>query len=435
MGKYFGTDGIRGKANAVLSSELARAVGRSLFILENPRLVIARDTRESGPMLVESLTEGALSVGIDVIDYGILPTPLLSYLSQLEKSIGIMITASHNPYEDNGIKVFLSGRKLTPDTESDIEQIIDSSDPQRKVEHRGKKLRAKDPIVIYRQLFNQFSLNRQLRIGLDLAHGAATATAPIIFSEFSRDFLLIGNAPNGKNINDQVGSTHPEALQNLMKNHPLDIGFAFDGDGDRLLAVDTSGRLFDGDMLLYIIACDLHQRGLLCQDKVVLTRMSNLGIIKALKNRGIDTLFTDVGDKYVLEALETNDLTLGGENSGHIINRHLLATGDGVLNAMQIVDIVSSTGKSLAQLTQDVVFYPDKLVNLRGLDQSLARHPKVIDLVREIESQLQGDGKVLVRPSGTEPLIRISVSAPTDAIVDQAITKIIDMINRISTDK
>ncbi|MDD3113855.1 MAG: hypothetical protein PHP61_06025 [Candidatus Izemoplasmatales bacterium] len=435
MGKYFGTDGIRGIAYDFLTSELATAIGRSLVVLQNRKMVIARDTRESGPMLVEALKKGAIAVGINCVDYGVLPTPLLSYLSKIKNSIGVMVTASHNPFQDNGIKVFNAGHKLLPNEESMIESEIDVPADLSKIHKSGSPLPADDPIQQYRTLFRSFSITKRLRIGADLAHGATTATAPAILAEAASELFLIGNHPDGININEHVGSTHPEALQELVKKHHLDVGFAFDGDGDRVLACDGQGVLFDGDMLLYIIACFLQKEGKLHANQVVLTRMSNLGIIKALKKQGIDTLFADVGDKYVLEALENHQLTLGGENSGHIINRLLLDTGDGVLNAMQIIDVLVKTGKTLSQLTEDVVFFPDKLYNLRGVDRMLAKHPEVIRKVKEIETRLNGDGKVLVRPSGTEPLIRIAVSAPSEAIVDQIIAEIIATIDTFSKNK
>lgn len=432
MGKFFGTDGIRGIAYDFLSHDLAYAVGRSLVILHCDKMVIARDTRESGPMLVDALIKGAMSVGIDCVDYGVLPTPLLCYLSQIKKSLGVMVTASHNPFRDNGIKVFASGRKLFLDEEARIEAEMETPSSPAVPPKSGSMLPADDPIKQYRALFHTLSTKEKIRIGLDLAHGATTATAPVIFSDVASELFLIGNQPDGLNINEQVGSTHPEALQALVKKQQLAVGFAFDGDGDRVIACDENGVMYDGDMLLYIIACHLQNEGKLQQQTVVLTRMSNLGIIKALKKQGIHTLFTDVGDKYVLEALETNQFTLGGENSGHIINRRLLDTGDGVLNARQIVTIMANTGKTLSQLTEGVVFFPDKLYNLRGVDRTLAKHPDVIRKVQEIESRLKDDGKVLVRPSGTEPLIRIAVSAPTDQIVDQAIAEIIAVIDAVS---
>jgi phosphoglucosamine mutase len=267
-----------------------------------------------------------------------------------------------------------------------------------------------------------------MKIAIDLANGATYAIGKRIFSKITPYLFVIGDHPDGKNINLGVGSTHLESLIDLVKTHKIDIGFAFDGDGDRLMAVDQHGTIYDGDQLIYIIACYLKEKQLLKNNTVVLTKISNLGIIKALERAGIHTLQADVGDKYVLEALETNDLTLGGENSGHVINRYLLNTGDGVLNAVMITKILKTKRKTLSELTSDIHMYADRLVNLTNIDKSLVKNHLVTAAVEKVKSELGNEGTVLVRASGTEPLIRVSVQAPTLAIVNQAIETLVEAI-------
>ncbi len=433
MAKYFGTDGIRGKAYEFLSFDLASRVGNALKVLENNTLVIARDTRESGEMLVGAIKNGAMSAGINVMDFGVLPTPLLSLLSKTQKAIGVMVTASHNPYYDNGIKVFLLGNKLNPDVEAKLEFLIDNPNSLTIGFDKGIEQVAFDFLPLYLELFSSQIIKTNLSIGLDLANGATCATAKQVFKHISDDISYLGDTPNGKNINDMVGSTHPEALIDLILKHKLDLGFAFDGDGDRVMMVDRYGSVYDGDFMIYIIALYLHKKGLLKHDTVVLTKMSNLGIIKSLNDNSIKVIQADIGDKFVLEAMESGDYVLGGENSGHIINRLLLDTGDGVLNAAYLVKLIVESEKSLQDMVKKIKLYPDKLVNLRNYDKQLVNHPEVINKVEMIKSRLGEDGKILVRSSGTEPLIRISVSAPTMEIVDQAIQDVVSVFDKLNT--
>lgn len=433
MGKYFGTDGIRGKAYEFLSSQLANVVGQSLVVLDNELLLIAKDTRESGIMLVEAIKAGAMASGIDVIDLGVLPTPVLAYLSKIHHSIGVMVTASHNPYQDNGIKIFDSGNKLFAQMETKIERMLDGIEKIPTRSKIGKELSIADPFSEYHKLFTSIFVPSHLAIGLDLANGATCATAKQIFSAFSPSIFYIGDTPDGKNINQQVGSTHLDAIISLVRTNHLDLGFAFDGDGDRVLVVDANGTVYDGDYLIYILADYLKANRLLKHDTVVLTKMSNLGIIKALSELGIRTIQTDIGDKYVLEELQKNNYVLGGENSGHIINRTLLETGDGVLNAALILRILTVSGRSLAELTSRITMYPDQLLNLRGIPSALATHPDVQALVESIRVELGTDGKILVRASGTEPLIRIFVSASTKEIVENKVEEIRLLLESLSS--
>ncbi len=433
MGSYFGTDGIRGKAYEFLSFDLATRVGNALQVLQNLTLVIARDTRESGEMLVDAIKKGAMSSGINVMDFGVLPTPLLSHLSKTQAAIGVMVTASHNPYYDNGIKVFILGCKLNQEDEAKLESLIDNPHQSYGGSEKGIELEAYDPLPIYLDLYTSHFIKTDLLIGLDLANGATCATAKHIFSRFSDKISYIGDTPDGKNINNMVGSTHPEALINMVIKHKLNLGFAFDGDGDRLMMVDCDGTVYDGDFMIYIIALYLRKKGLLKHDTVVLTKMSNLGIIKSLNDNSVKVIQADIGDKYVLEEMESGDYVLGGENSGHIINRIFLDTGDGVLNAAYLVKLIVESEKSLQEMVKGIKLYPDKLLNLRNYDKQLVNHPEVINKVKEIKERLGENGKILVRSSGTEPLIRISVSAPTMEIVDQSIHDVVSIIEKLHT--
>jgi phosphoglucosamine mutase len=426
--KYFGTDGIRGVAYDFITKDLAFLVGTSLNVLDLPNVVIGRDTRESGPTLVEAIIDGANSVGLNTLDLGVVSTPMLSHISAKLGYIGVMITASHNPYQDNGIKVFKCGKKLYASEEEALERILRGEIAVHPGSTSGKSLASVDAYQLYTKLYKDMEVKTSLKIGLDLANGATYEIGKRVFQKITNDLFIIGDQPDGKNINLGVGSTHIEALIELVKSHKLDVGFAFDGDGDRLMAVGSEGDVFDGDKLIYVIANYLNQKNRLNNHTVVLTKMSNLGIIKALAKHGIVTVQTDVGDKYVLEALENNDYTLGGENSGHVINRYLLNTGDGVLNAVTLIKILNESDQTLKQLTADIHMYSDRLVNLKNIDKNLIKDPRVIKTVENVKHRLGDEGQVLLRASGTEPLIRVSVQAKTDDLVNLAIDEIVASI-------
>jgi len=426
--KYFGTDGIRGVAYEFITKDLAFLVGTSLSVLDLPNVVIGRDTRESGPDLAEAIIDGAKSVGLNTLDLGVVSTPMLSHISAKLGYVGVMITASHNPYQDNGIKVFKCGKKLYSSEEEALERILRGEIVVKPGPASGKSLASVDAYQLYTKLYKDMEVKTSLKIGLDLANGATYEIGKRVFQKITNDLFIIGDQPDGKNINKGIGSTHIEALIELVKTNKLDVGFAFDGDGDRLIAVGSEGDVFDGDKLIYIIANYLNQKNRLNQNTVVLTKMSNLGIIKALAKQGIVTVQTDVGDKYVLEALETFDYTLGGENSGHVINRYLLNTGDGVLNAVTLVKILNESNQTLKQLTADIHMYSDRLVNLKNIDKNLIKDPMVLKTIETVKNRLGADGQVLVRASGTEPLIRVSVQAETDDLVNLAIDEIVASI-------
>ena len=432
MGKYFGLDGIRGKAYDFLTFELAFSLGKSLIILNRNLLVIGKDTRESGDMLVDAVTQGAKISGIDVINLGVVPTPLLSYMSQKFDCIGVMVTASHNPFQDNGIKVFTSGNKIFIELEKQIEDVMDDIITFPIPSKIGKTLPPILPYKLYLSLFDDLLVTTDFNIGLDLANGATYKSGKLVFSKIAKNLVIIGDTPNGQNINLNVGSTHPENLISLVKQNHLDFGFAFDGDGDRVLMVNQDGKIYDGDFLVYIIALYLKSKNLLQDNVVVLTKMSNLGIIKSLKQNGINVVLTDVGDKYVLNQINEHHYTLGGENSGHIINTLLLNSGDGVLNAAFIVKILKEWRTTIDEITKSIVFYPSKLVNLQNIDKSLVNHEEVQAEINKIKKKLADDGVVLVRASGTEPLVRINVVAPTIELVDESITRIVHIFDKLN---
>lgn len=435
MNQYFGTDGIRGKVPEFLNFDLAFQVGRSLGLLNHTKVVIGRDTRESGPMLADAIIQGAKIAGLDCMNLGVVPTPLLSIISHELNCVGVMITASHNPYHDNGIKIFIAGKKLFESEEVLIEQYLHQEIQIPNSNRVGLDLDPINAFQVYLRYFDHLLVKTNFSVGLDTANGATFETAPMIFEMMTSSQMVISNHPDGKNINHGCGSTHLEAIIDLVKTNHLDYGFAFDGDGDRLLVVDKDLHVYDGDMMIYVMALYLDKQNKLNDRKVVLTKMSNLGIIRALENQGIDVIQTNVGDKYVLEALEGNDYTIGGENSGHIINRSLLSTGDGVLNACYLLHLLHQTELSLAQITKSVVMYPDRLTNLYHVKKDLVNHPEVVNLVQKIKEELGKDGKVLVRASGTEPLIRVSVSAKTETLVESHTQAICDLIHHLNQDE
>ncbi|MEC9485788.1 MAG: hypothetical protein UMR38_07995 [Candidatus Izemoplasma sp.] len=432
MQAKFGTDGIRGRYPTELNNRIAFKLGQSLpTAIGTNRLVIGMDTRESSSELLFNVISGARSAGVDVMNAGIVSTPLISLYSKKKEITGVMITASHNPYHDNGIKVFINGEKLKKHQEKAIEDYIESNH-KFTIVGVGELYSGEKVLDTYLDLIDTLDLyETPLSVGIDSAHGANYLISLGVFREITQTLHQIGNEPNGTNINDGVGSTHIEAIQELVTSKNLDIGFSFDGDGDRVLVVDKEGTLYDGDQLIYIMACYLKQQGLLNNNTVVLTKMSNLGIIKALERQGIDVEIVDVGDKYVLEALKKHDYILGGENSGHIILKRYLDTGDGVLNALFILKILTDQQTTLKELTKDITFWPQKMVNVIVDDKSIMDDNRIQTVINTVKDAVQDNGKVLVRPSGTEPVIRVTLSMETEALVDQYITQIVDVINEI----
>ncbi|MCU9614991.1 phosphoglucosamine mutase [Caldibacillus lycopersici] len=426
MGKYFGTDGVRGVANSELTPELAFKLGRfGGYVLtkdkERPKVLIGRDTRISGHMLEGALVAGLLSVGAEVMRLGVITTPGVAYLTKaLSAEAGVMISASHNPVEDNGIKFFGSdGFKLSDEQEAEIEKYLDMEE-----DHLPRPVGANLGMVndyfeggqkyiqyLKQTVENDFS---GIHIALDCANGSTSSLANYLYADLEADLSTMGASPDGLNINDGVGSTHPESLSKFVLEKGADIGLAFDGDGDRIIAIDENGEIVDGDQIMYICGKYLKQEGRLKNQTIVSTVMSNLGFYKAVEAQGIQSIPTAVGDRYVVEEMKKNGYNLGGEQSGHIIFLDYNTTGDGMLTGLQLVNIMKATKKPLSELAKEMKKYPQKLVNIRVSDKyHVTENEKVKAIIEQVEQEMAGNGRILVRPSGTEPLVRVMAEAPT----------------------
>ena len=444
MGKYFGTDGVRGVANTELTPELAFKLGRcGGYVLmqhapeqAHPRVLVARDTRISGQLLEQALVAGLLSVGIEVMQLGVISTPAVAYLTRTQNAAaGVMISASHNPALDNGIKFFGSdGFKLSDQQEEEIEALIDAPEdtlPRPSTDGLGTIDEFPEGAIKYLQ-FLQSTISGDLegiRVCIDAANGATAPLVNQLFADLETDFYTMGDRPNGININDGVGSTHPEGLQAFVKEKGAMVGLAFDGDGDRLIAVDENGELVDGDKIMFICGQHLKSKGRLEKDTIVSTVMSNIGFHKAIEEHGMVALKAQVGDRYVVEAMREGGYVLGGEQSGHIVFLNLNTTGDGLLSAVQLLAVMKETGKSLSELAAQVTILPQKLVNIRVRDKhTVMDEPAVKAVIEAVEAEMNGDGRILVRPSGTEPLLRVMAEASTDEKVSRYVDTIADVI-------
>jgi len=430
MGKYFGTDGIRGVAFEKLNAELAFKVGQAISNVFKPKtVVIGMDTRESSPMLAYSIANGILSSGHDVLFAGVVSTPMIAHYSKINQIIGVMLTASHNPFMDNGIKIFNQGFKMLEKEESLVENFIDNG--ELSIHPFGKFVLTEDIKVEYLKIYNQFQLKpSSLNIGFDSANGATSLISREIFDRINPKSVQINHQPDGRNINVNSGSTHPEAIIDLVKTHHLDIGFTFDGDGDRIQVVDHEGRLYDGDLLIYIIGSYLKKINKLSHDTVVLTKMSNPGILKALADQEIKTSLTDVGDKYVADEMLHHGYIIGGESSGHIILSHLLHSGDGLLVAIYLLYILEELKKTLPELVQSVELYPIKTVNIKNINKLVLKKETVISKIENIKQQLGLNSLLLVRPSGTEPLIRVTMSSKDSLLMGSLIDELVSLIQK-----
>lgn len=433
MGKYFGTDGVRGEANVELTPELAFKLGRfGGYVLsqheeETPLVFVGRDTRISGEMLEHALIAGLLSVGIRVYKLGVIATPGVAYLVRTEKaSAGVMISASHNPALDNGIKFFGGdGFKLDDDRELEIEALLDAAEdtlPRPSAQGLGTVMEYPEGLRKYQEFLVSTGVQLEgMHVVLDTANGAASTSARQIFADLGAQLTVIGENPDGLNINDGVGSTHPEHLQEKVKEVGAAIGLAFDGDSDRLIAVDENGEIVDGDKIMYIIGSYLSSKGLLEKNTIVTTVMSNLGFHKALDAKGIQKEITAVGDRYVVEEMRKSGYNLGGEQSGHVVIMDYNTTGDGQLTGVQLTIIMQETGKKLSELAAEVTIYPQKLVNIRvenSMKDKAMEVPAIREIIEKMEAEMAGNGRILVRPSGTEPLLRVMAEAPTHEEVD-----------------
>ncbi|MRH43824.1 phosphoglucosamine mutase [Aquibacillus halophilus] len=426
MGKYFGTDGVRGIANKELTPELAFKLGRfGGYVLTKettrPKILIGRDTRISGNMLEGALAAGLLSIGAEVMRLGVISTPGVAYLTKaMSAEAGVMISASHNPVEDNGIKFFgPDGFKLTDAQEKEVEDLIDQHEDTLP-RPTGADIGQINDYFEGGQKYIQYlkksveSDFTGLHIALDCSNGSTSSLAPHLFADLEADISTIGSSPDGLNINAGVGSTHPETLQAFVMDKEADMGLAFDGDGDRLIAIDEKGNIVDGDQIMYICGKYLNDKGLLRHSTVVSTVMSNIGFYKALENNGMKSNKTAVGDRYVMEEMRKGGYNLGGEQSGHIIFLDYITTGDGMLTALQLANVVKETGKPLSELASEMEKFPQVLKNVRVVDKHEALvNPRIQEAIEKVETEMAGQGRVLVRPSGTEPLVRVMVEAPT----------------------
>ncbi len=429
---WFGTDGVRGSANTELTPELVLALGRAVArTITATTFLIGRDTRKSGPMLQAALAAGLASEGADVVDVGVLPTPALAWLSVKRDLPAVVISASHNPFQDNGIKLFgAGGTKLGEALEQDIEDELhrvldpDLKGPRALEGHGVGTVRSEPDLgAAYIESLLGTLDGRTLaglRIVVDSANGSASALASALFEQAGADVVAIGCEPDGTNINDGCGSTATELLAGAVVEHGAHLGLALDGDADRLLAVDATGALVDGDSLLALFARDLADRGQLAGNTVVVTVMTNLGFRRAMDERGILVKETDVGDRHVLAAIDKEGFSLGGEQSGHIIFRRLATTGDGLLTGLVLADLLVRADSSLVELLDGFIeSVPQTLVNVKGVDPSLLGHVESIAMaIEEEEAAMGATGRVLVRPSGTEPVVRVMVECTQPGVAE-----------------
>lgn len=441
--KYFGTDGIRGTVGEYPITpefvlKLGWAVGKVFNQQGHNRILIGKDTRISGYMFESVLEAGLSAAGVDVYLLGPMPTPGIAYLTRtFHAQAGIVISASHNPFADNGIKFFSgNGTKLPDDTELQIEAMLDQEMSTVAPGKLGKARRIDDAAGRYIEFCkstfpNGYDLNG-LKIVLDCAHGATYHIAPAVFEELGANVSSIGAKPDGLNINKEVGSTHPAALQAAVLEQQADLGIGFDGDGDRLVMVDQTGRILDGDDLLYIIAQDMQQQGTL-NGGVVGTLMTNFGLEQAFKVMGIPFVRAKVGDRYVMEQLKANDWLLGGENSGHLVCKHVQTTGDGIVSALQVLAAMRHHEKSLAEMLEGLTKLPQVLINVRLGDKKAAEVQNaeaVQQAITDVKRQLDGNGRLLLRPSGTEPLIRVMTEGESETEIRQLAESLAQVIEQ-----
>lgn len=429
MGKYFGTDGIRGLASYLLASNFSYRLGFSIGkILKPQQVVIGMDTRESGSKILTQLKNGLLKHGVEVLFAPDATTPMISYYSKEKNIVGIMITASHNPYHDNGIKIFDGGYKTKPEIEALIEESMDGIILDD-LKDTGSFRETNDVLHTYLQFYKNLDFPKtNLKVAYDCAHGASYKVASKVFELFTDKATGYNCEPDGTNINKDCGSTHLAFLQNIMKNDDYDIGFAFDGDADRCLVVGPGGTIVDGDQILYLFAHHLHKQNKLEKHHVVMTKMSNPGILKALTDDEITYSLTDVGDKHVFKEMDDYGYKLGGEASGHIILRDFLHTGDGILVAIFMMQVLKET--KLEEALKHIELYPHKMINIQNIDKNVLNSPVVIEAIEECKRVFGEDYLVLIRPSGTEPLLRVTMSYKDEVVLDEQINKMIDIIKK-----
>lgn len=442
MGKYFGTDGFRGEANVDLTVEHAYQVGRFLGWYygreHKAQIVIGKDTRRSSYMFEYSLVAGLTASGADAYLLHVTTTPSVSYVVRTENfDCGIMISASHNPFYDNGIKIIGgNGQKLDADVEAQIERYIDDGEPRLPYAVREQVGRTID-FAAGRNRYIGYLISiptrsfKNYRVGLDCSNGSASSVAKSVFDALGAKTYVINNEPDGTNINTNCGSTHIEYLQKYVKEKHLDVGFAYDGDADRCIAVDHLGNVIDGDLIMYVCGKHMKEQGRLENDTIVTTIMSNLGLYKACDRAGIKYEKTAVGDKYVCENMMANGHSLGGEQSGHIIFSKHATTGDGILTSLMVMEVMIEKKQPLSSLASEVVIYPQLLKNVRVSNKETAKNnPAVREAVEKVAAELGDDGRILVRESGTEPVIRVMVEAKKDTICEAMVDSVIDVMDK-----
>ena len=435
----FGTDGIRGLANVDLTAELALdvAVAAAHILVENsndrPRAIAGQDSRASGEFLEAAVVAGLTSAGVDVYRVGIVPTPAVAYLvASTGADLGVMISASHNPMPDNGIKLFQrGGEKLADDVEALVEARIGEPWQRPTGAAVGRVINGDQLVDKYiEHLLSTIDVSLSgLKVVVDCANGASSFTAPVALSRAGAEVIAIANTPDGWNINDGVGSTHLDFLRNAVLKNGADVGIAHDGDADRCLAIDAAGNEIDGDVIMAILAKGLKAQGKLRANTIVGTVMSNLGFMHAMAESGIEVVTTAVGDRYVLEAMLQSNFNLGGEQSGHVIMRDHANTGDGLLTALQLLAEVKRSGQTLQELSRVMVRFPQVLINVKNVaKERLASSTAIADAVKAAETELGSNGRVLLRASGTEPLVRVMVEAQSDAVAQSVATKLAQVV-------
>ncbi|WP_335993023.1 phosphoglucosamine mutase [Fusobacterium polymorphum] len=449
MGRYFGTDGIRGEANRELTVDKALRLGYALgYYLKNNnpneekiKVIMGSDTRISGYMLRSALTAGLTSMGIYIDFVGVIPTPGVAYITKIKNAkAGIMISASHNPAKDNGIKIFNSeGYKLSDEIENQIEDYMDNLDEILANPLAGDKVGkfkyAEDEYFQYKNYLTQCVEGnfKDMKIVLDTANGAAYRTAKDVFLDLRAELVVINDAPNGRNINVKCGSTHPEILSKVVVGYEADLGLAYDGDADRLIAVDKFGNVIDGDKIIGILALGMKNKGTLKNNKVVTTVMSNIGFEKYLKENNIELLRANVGDRYVLEKMLAEDVVIGGEQSGHIILKDYATTGDGVLSSLKLVEVIRNTGKDLHELVSAIKDAPQTLINVK-VDNSKKntwdKNEAIMFFINEANQKYKDEVRILVRKSGTEPLIRVMTEGDNKQLVHKLAEDIAQLIEK-----
>lgn len=449
MGRIFGTDGARGVANTEISCKLAMNIGRAAAMVvaesigRKPVFLIGKDTRLSSDMLEAAITAGLCSVGADVIQAGTLPTPAVAYLVAGKKAdAGIMLSASHNPYEYNGIKIFgPDSFKLTDEEEFEIEEIVlDEVKPYtiRWGWEIGRIMKADGLASEYiGHIAGAAKSLDGLRVAVDCSNGSASATAPELFKKLGASADILKAAPNGVNINRECGSTHIERLAETVRNGCYDAGVAFDGDADRCIAVDENGGVIDGDVIMAILAADMKGRGALCENTIVATIMSNMGLFKFAERNGIRVETTKVGDRYVLEQMRKKGFNLGGEQSGHVILSDLMTTGDGQLTAIMLLQILKDSGKKLSELAGVMTVYPQVMRNIRAdhvMKERLKTDEAAEKLIANATEKLGGDGRILVRASGTEPLIRVMIEGKDEAMINELAAEVAELLEECLSD-